>query len=148
MVGNGSDALQQPFIYPSRGLIKNIIFHFVNYRERDDSCTLSTSSNASFLAASLSQASLRIGYPCSQSSIIGYCLPLFPITPFKASEWHLSGYPTSMIGLCQEGKSSPGALWRSACTNLFLILRRACWPLGRFLRSEKPPGDGFGLGRV
>ena len=31
----------------------------------------------------------------------------------------LSGYPTSMIGLCQEGKSSPDALRRSACTNSF-----------------------------
>src|SRR6266849_7524975 len=33
------------------------------------------------------------------------------ITPYK---------PTSMIGLCQEGKSSPDALRRSACTKLFL----------------------------
>jgi hypothetical protein len=39
--------------------------------------------------------------------------------------------PTSMIGLCQEGKSSPDALRRSACTKLFLIPRRVCWPLSR-----------------
>src|SRR5882724_2447892 len=36
-----------------------------------------------------------------------------------------------MISLCQEGKSSPGALGRSAGTNSFLILRRVCWPLSR-----------------
>src|SRR5258708_12785556 len=41
------------------------------------------------------------------------------------------GNPTSMIGLCQEGKSSPDALRRSACTKLFLIPRRVCWPLSR-----------------
>src|SRR5712692_11772427 len=39
--------------------------------------------------------------------------------------------PTSMIGLCQEGKSSPDALRRSAGTKLFLISRRVCWPLSR-----------------
>src|SRR5258706_11572201 len=39
--------------------------------------------------------------------------------------------PTSMIGLCQEGKSSPDALRRSACTKLFLIPRRVRWPLSR-----------------
>src|SRR6266403_1683887 len=38
---------------------------------------------------------------------------------------------TSMIGLCQEGKSSPDALRRSACTKLFVIPRRVCWPLSR-----------------
>src|SRR6266852_6971274 len=32
---------------------------------------------------------------------------------------HLSGNPTSMIGLCQEGKSSPDALRRSAGVNSF-----------------------------
>src|SRR6266404_8744120 len=31
----------------------------------------------------------------------------------------MSGNPTSMIGLCQEGKSSPDALRRSAGTNSF-----------------------------
>jgi hypothetical protein len=31
----------------------------------------------------------------------------------------MSGNPTSMISLCQEGKSSPDALWRSAGTNPF-----------------------------
>jgi hypothetical protein len=36
-----------------------------------------------------------------------------------------------MIGLCQEGKSSPDALRRSACTKLFPISRRVCWPLSR-----------------
>jgi len=46
-------------------------------------------------------------------------------------EFQLSDYATSMIGLCQEGKSSPDALRRSAGVNLFLILRRVCWPLGR-----------------
>ena len=30
----------------------------------------------------------------------------------------LTGYPTSMIGLCQEGKGSPDALGRSAGVNL------------------------------
>src|SRR5712675_1910280 len=44
---------------------------------------------------------------------------------------HLSGNPTSMIGLCQEGKSSPGALWEERGCKFFLILRRVCWPLGR-----------------
>jgi hypothetical protein len=45
---------------------------------------------------------------------------LFPTTPFLASDGHLmSDYPTSMIGLCQEGKSSPDALRRSAGVNLF-----------------------------
>ena len=38
---------------------------------------------------------------------------------------------TSMIGLCQEGQSSPDALRRSAGTKLFLISRRVCWPLSR-----------------
>jgi hypothetical protein len=48
------------------------------------------------------------------------------------------GNPTSMIGLCQEGKSSPGALRRIAGTKLFLILRRVYWPLSRgsFLIEE------------
>ena len=41
----------------------------------------------------------------------------------------LSGLPTSMIGLCQEGKGSPDALRRSAGCKSFLILRRVCWPL-------------------
>ena len=31
----------------------------------------------------------------------------------------VSDYPTSMIGLCQEGKSSPDALGRSAGTKSF-----------------------------
>ena len=31
----------------------------------------------------------------------------------------MSGLPTSMIGLCQEGKSSPDALRESAGTNSF-----------------------------
>src|SRR5258707_2608971 len=36
-----------------------------------------------------------------------------------------------MIGLCQEGKSSPDALWRSAGVSSFLVLRCVCWPLSR-----------------
>jgi hypothetical protein len=36
-----------------------------------------------------------------------------------------------MIGLCQEGKSSPDALGRSAGCKSFLILRRVCWLLSR-----------------
>ena len=49
-----------------------------------------------------------------------------------------SGPATSMIGLCQEGKSSPDALRRSAGANLFLILPRACRSLGRgsYFRCE------------
>ena len=39
--------------------------------------------------------------------------------------------PTSMIGLCQEGKSSPDALPEERGCKFFLILRRVCWPLGR-----------------
>jgi hypothetical protein len=39
---------------------------------------------------------------------------------------HMSGNATSMIGLCQEGKSSPDALRRSAGVNLFWFLRRVC----------------------
>jgi hypothetical protein len=46
-------------------------------------------------------------------------------------QFDFSGNATSMIGLCQEGKSSPGALRRSAGVDSFLIPRRACWPLGR-----------------
>src|SRR5882762_11263176 len=42
-----------------------------------------------------------------------------PRTPFVASDGHMSGKPTSMIGLCQEGKSSPDALRRSAGVNPF-----------------------------
>ena len=49
-------------------------------------------------------------------------MPSAEITSYK---------PTSMIGLCQEGKSSPDALRRSAGTKLFLISRRVCWPLSR-----------------
>src|SRR6266481_6776278 len=38
----------------------------------------------------------------------------------QADIWFsVSGNPTSMIGLCQEGKSSPGALGRSAGVNSF-----------------------------
>ncbi len=36
----------------------------------------------------------------------------------------MSDNPASMIGLCQEGKISPGALRRSAGGNSFLVLRR------------------------
>jgi hypothetical protein len=48
--------------------------------------------------------------------------PLGRLTRYRKSEvlgLDLSGYPTSMISLCQEGKSSPGALRRSAGTNSF-----------------------------
>ena len=38
----------------------------------------------------------------------------------KPDKWFsMSDNPTSMIGLCQEGKSSPGALRRSAGVNSF-----------------------------
>src|SRR6266567_6376285 len=40
-------------------------------------------------------------------------------TPKPASRGSVSGYPTSMIGLCQEDKSSPDALRRSAGVNPF-----------------------------
>ena len=36
-----------------------------------------------------------------------------------------------MIGLCQEGKSSPDALSEERGYKFFLILRRVCWPAGR-----------------
>src|SRR6266446_8147177 len=49
----------------------------------------------------------------------------------RAGSGSVSDYATSMIGLCQEGKSSPDALGRSAGVNSFLVLRRVCWPLGR-----------------
>jgi hypothetical protein len=59
---------------------------------------------------------------------------------------YLSGNPTSKIGLCQEGKSAPDALRRSACTKLFLILRRVCWPLGprspSFMKGVSPSFAG------
>src|SRR5258708_18151549 len=42
-----------------------------------------------------------------------------PIPDGLLCSGHLSGYPTSMISLCQEGKSSPDAPRRSACTNSF-----------------------------
>ena len=42
----------------------------------------------------------------------------------------MSGNPTSMIGLCQEGQSSPGALRRSAGVNSFRFVSASCWPLG------------------
>jgi hypothetical protein len=56
----------------------------------------------------------------------------------KSAGFSMSGNPTSMIGRCQEGKSSPDALRWSACTNSFLILRRVCWLLSRgsFFRLE------------
>jgi hypothetical protein len=44
-------------------------------------------------------------------------------------EGNMSDNPAFMIRLCQEGKSSPGALRRSANGNSFLVLRRVCWPL-------------------
>ena len=50
--------------------------------------------------------------------------------PNDRATGQMSAYATSMIGLCQEGKSSPGALRRSAGVDSFLIPRRACWPLG------------------
>jgi hypothetical protein len=37
----------------------------------------------------------------------------------KSGRFSMSGNPTSMIGLCQEGKRSPDALWRSAGVNPF-----------------------------
>jgi hypothetical protein len=37
----------------------------------------------------------------------------------SSAQNQLSGKATSMIGLCQEGKSSPDALWRSAGVNPF-----------------------------
>jgi hypothetical protein len=43
---------------------------------------------------------------------------------------HMSGNPTSMIGLCQEDKSSPDATEERGCIS-FLIPRRVCWPLSR-----------------
>ena len=49
-----------------------------------------------------------------------FCAALFPLP--ESGFWaklHLSGNATSMIGLCQEGKSSPDALRRSASVNLF-----------------------------
>jgi len=42
----------------------------------------------------------------------------------------MSGYPTSMIGLCQEGKSAPEALGRSAGVKLF-GLQCVCRPRGQ-----------------
>ncbi len=48
-----------------------------------------------------------------------------------ATPRHLSNNPTSMICLCQEGKSSPDALGEERGYKSFLILRRVCWPLGR-----------------
>jgi len=48
----------------------------------------------------------------------------------------MSGKATSMIGLCQEGKSSPGALWRSAGGNPFRFFA-ACVGL-----SASVPHDG------
>jgi hypothetical protein len=44
---------------------------------------------------------------------------------------HLSGNATSMIGLCQEGKSSPDALRRSAGVILFDSSPRVFWLLSR-----------------
>ena len=41
----------------------------------------------------------------------------------------MSGYATSMIGLCQEGKSSPNALRRSAGVNLFRFFAACFWLL-------------------
>src|SRR5216684_2657166 len=37
----------------------------------------------------------------------------------KSARFSMSGYPTSMIGPCQEGKGSPDALRRSAGVNSF-----------------------------
>jgi len=49
----------------------------------------------------------------------------------KVPSTHLSDYPTSMIGLCQEGASSPDALGRSAGVNSFWFFAACGWPLGR-----------------
>jgi len=65
----------------------------------------------------------------------------------------LSAKATSMIGLCQEGKSSPDALRRSAGTNLFASSARvlACRP--GFLSWIEPdfhllsPRSASGLGQ-
>src|SRR5215470_13401037 len=48
----------------------------------------------------------------------------------------MSGLPTSMIGLCQEGKSSPDALGRSAGVKIFGFVSASCWPLGPWFLFE------------
>jgi hypothetical protein len=46
----------------------------------------------------------------------------------KSLQKHFSGNATSMIGLCQEGKSSPDALRRSASVNSFWSFAALFWP--------------------
>jgi hypothetical protein len=50
--------------------------------------------------------------PCSSQREKSNCLPDLRFWTSMSMN-HLSGNPTSMIGLCQEGKSSPDALRRS-----------------------------------
>jgi len=51
----------------------------------------------------------------------------------------MSGYATSMIGLCQEGKSSPDALRRSAGVKLVGFFAACFWLLSRGSYSKIEP---------
>jgi len=48
-----------------------------------------------------------------------------------AHSTHKDDFPTSMIGLCQEGKSSPDALREERGCEFFSAFSASCWPLGR-----------------
>jgi hypothetical protein len=56
----------------------------------------------------------------------------------KSSQIHIFGNATSMIGLCQEGKSSPDALGRSAGVNSFgfFAAHLGLSPCGSFVEEE------------
>jgi hypothetical protein len=56
----------------------------------------------------------------------------------KFNRIHMSGNATSMIGLCQEGKSSPDALGRSAGVNSFgfFAAHLGLSPCGSFVEEE------------
>ena len=47
--------------------------------------------------------------------------------------------PTSMIGLCQEGKSSPDALREERGCEFFSAFSASCWPLGGGFYSRIEP---------
>jgi hypothetical protein len=56
----------------------------------------------------------------------------------NSDQKHISGNATSMIGLCQEGKSSPDALGRSAGVNSFgfFAAHLGLSPCGSFVEEE------------